>query len=110
VNELEERLRSVLSDPGELGRLAAMAKQLMGGESGAPESPPPPPADSAGGLGAAVKLMSRLSGRGKAPLLDAVGPYLDEERRGRLERALRLASAAKAALPALRELGGGHGL
>ena len=106
MSELEERLQSVLSNPGELDRLAKMARQLMGGGA-------PPPAESAPAAGlpaGAAKLFRELAGGKKPPLLDAVGPYLDPARRERLSRALRLASAAKTALPALRELGGFHGL
>ncbi len=107
MSELEDRLHAVLSDPGELDRLAKMARQLMGG---GPASSPPPE-DSAPGLPAgALKLLRELTAGKKPPLLDAVGPYLDDERRERLARALRLAAAARRALPALRELGGVHGL
>ena len=107
MSELEERLRSVLSDPGELDRLSKMARQLMGGgpaaSSAAEENATAPPAG-------AIKLLQELASGKKPPLLDAVGPYLDDERRERLSRALRLASAARTTLPALRELGGFHGL
>ena len=106
MSELEERLQAVLSDPGELDRLAKMARQFMGGGAPEPEENASGPTLPAG----AAKLLRELAGGKKPPLLDAVGPYLDPERRSRLSRALRLASAAKTALPALRELGGFHGL
>lgn len=106
MSELEERLQSVLSNPGELDRLAKMARQLMGGGAPQPEESAP----AAGLPAGAAKLFRELAGGKKPPLLDAVGPYLDTARRERLSRALRLASAAKTALPALRELGGFHGL
>lgn len=95
MSELENRLSAVLSDPAELRRLSEMASRLMGG--GAPEPPkeeaPKPPAGD----------------RGKK-LLEALGPYLDEERRGRLKRALRLASTAKLAASVLGRTGGDHGV
>ena len=109
MSELEERLNAVLSNPGELDRLAKMARQLMQGDA----SEPPPKAESDTGPSlpaGAAKLFRELAGGKKPPLLDAVGPYLAPERRERLRRALRLASAARTALPALRELGGFHGL
>ena len=37
MSELEERLQSVLSNPGELDRLAKMARQLMGGGAADPD-------------------------------------------------------------------------
>ena len=107
MSELEERLNAVLSNPGELDRLAKMARQLMQGD--APEPAPRGESDPGPAAGAA-KLLRELAGGKKPPLLDAVGPYLAPERRERLGRALRLASAAKTALPALRELGGFLGL
>jgi hypothetical protein len=107
MSELEERLNAVLSNPGELDRLAKMARQLMQGD--APE--PQPSRETGPGLPAgAAKLLRELAGGKKPPLLDAIGPYLAEGRRERLGRALRLASAARTALPALRELGGFRGL
>ena len=43
MNELEERLNAVLSDPGELERLTKMAGRLLGGGSAeAPEAETPP--------------------------------------------------------------------
>ena len=104
MSELEDRLSAVLSDPGELDRLAKMARRLMGG--GPAEESPPPSGLPAG----AAALLGSLSGNKKPPILDAVGPYLDEGRRERLSRALRLASAARAVLPLLRETGAVHGL
>ena len=112
MSQLEDRIGAVLSDPGELSRLSEMARQLMGnlsGEGGAapkPERTPeaPFPAEALG------RLLGSLRGQKPVPLAEAVGPYLDQGRRERLSRALRLAAAAKMAAPALRELGGGHGL
>ena len=103
MSELEERLSAMLSDPGEMDRLARMARRLMGGAPAEESSSP-------AGLPTAAALLRSLSGGGKPPILDAVGPYLDEDRRERLARALRLASAARAALPLLRETGALHGL
>lgn len=106
MNELESRLNAVLSDPGALNRLAGMAQQLMAGADRKEE-----PRRESDPLGeAAARLLRGMKGAGSAPLLDAVGPYLDEARRSRLERALRLASAARLAAPALREIGGFRGL
>lgn len=104
MNELEERLGAVRSDPEELSRLAKMAQQLMGGdEKEASAAPPSLPAGLSAALGA-------LKGKGEPPLLQAVGPYLDEERRRRLSRALRLASTARMAGSALQSMGGLDGL
>ena len=107
MNELEEKLNAVLSDPGEMSRLAQMASRLMGGAQ--PESEAPP--DNEGGSGDALAgLLSRAmggmgSGKEKT-LLEGVSAYLDTDRQNRLKRAMRLASAARAAGFAFREMGG----
>ena len=113
MSELEDRLNAVLSDPGELERLTRMAQKLMGGaqsaepdQSEAPREEPLPT-----GLNAALgQMLGGLKGKGKPPLLQAVGPYLDEGRRRRLERARRLASTARVAGTALQKMGGFDGL
>jgi len=112
MSELEERLNAVLSDPAELSRLTQMASRLMGG-AGEKTPPEKEAAPSAGdGLASlAAGALQSLKGRGgKPPLLEGVAPYISAERQQRLERALRLASAARWALPALREMGGLDGL
>ena len=110
MSELEDRLQAVLSDPGEMERLSKMAQRILGGaetEEAAESAAEPPPA----GLGAALgQALGALRVGGKPPLLQAVGPYLDEERRRRLERALRLAFTARMAGTALEKMGGFDGL
>ena len=107
MNELEERLNAVLSDPGELSRLTKMAQQLLGGEEETPAPEKEPPAGLPAGLTAAL---GALKGKGEPPLLQAVGPYLDDPRRTRLARALRIASTARMAGTALQSMGGLDGL
>ena len=113
MSQLEDRIGAVLADPGELRRLTDMARQIMGNLSGeeGEKAPSPPPERSPSFPGEALsRLLRGMKSEKGAPLLDALGPYLDEGRRARLGRALRLASAARLAAPALRELGGPHGL
>ena len=95
MSELEDRLGAVLSDPAQLRRLSEMASRIMGGGGGEPSKEAAPAAPD--------------RNRGKR-LLEALGPYLDEERRGRLQRALHLASTARIAAAALGKTGIGHGL
>ena len=113
MSELEERLNAVLSDPGEMERLTKMAQRLLGGageDGGQPEAAAAPAAEPSG-LGAALgQALGKLRAGGRPPLLQAVGPYLDEGRRRRLERALRLASTARMAGTALEKMGGLDGL
>lgn len=106
MSELEERLQALLSDPEELSRVAQMAQSLMGqAENGASAEEP-------GALNGGVqRLMQNLTGGdGKNRLLQALSPYLGEERRRRLSRALRTATAARLALAALSERGADDGI
>ena len=114
MSELEDQLNSILSDPAQMEKIAGLAKTLMGGGSGAaPDSPPPSPL---GELGLDAGLLAKLSramndggesGRERA-LLTAMQPYLSEKRRGKMDRALKLARLARIARLAMGETGGGH--
>ena len=135
MSELEDRLNAVLSDPQQLQRLTQMASQLMGGlapggdasgdagnagntannESPGNNAPAVTEglADLLGG-GALPAMLSRVMqnmqpGK-KSPLPEALAPYLNDERRAKLERSLRIASAARMATSAFRGMGGAHGL
>lgn len=110
MSELEEKLNSLLSDPDGMAQVLDLAKKLSG-ESG--DAPPPPPAETGdNGLSA---LLGSLLGPGApdaqtiarllpvlgqldrpesgeaAALLYALRPFLREERRNKVERAVRLA-------------------
>ena len=109
MSEFEDKLSSILSDPEEMAKITRLAGQLMGN---ADESPPSAARPEDGGfdpgmLGRLQGLMGSLSGKGddKAGLFKALAPYLREERRTKLEKALRLAKAAKLAGAALGEFG-----
>ena len=114
VGELEDQLNSILSDPTQMEKIAGLAKSLMGGgDSGA--APEKPPASPLGELGLDPGLLAKLgramnseggSSRERA-LLAAMEPYLSEKRRGRMDRAMKLARLARIARFALGETGGG---
>ena len=81
MSELEEKLNALLSDPNSMAQVMQMAQQLsgaMGEQKAAPPPPAPPPGPD---LGAA------LGGQ----LLQALRPFLKEEKQGKIERAARLA-------------------
>ena len=101
MNEFEERLNRVLSDPGEMEKISRLAAQLMGGGDGG-ETPPDGFPDLSGLLGS----LGKVGGGDKAALLAALGPYLRPERRQKLQKALRLAQAAHIAGLALDGCGG----
>ena len=110
MSELEDRLNAVLSDPAELSRLTQMASQLMGGLDVGAEGSSEPGESHEALPSILMRSLQSLRGRGKKPLVEGVAPYISQERRSRLEKALRLAEIAHTALPALQEMGGWDGL
>ena len=101
MGELEDRLEAVLNDPRQMERIARMASSLMGG-MGMGAGKGDGPGTGGGGEG----------GRGnenKRQLLSALSPFLSAGRQQRLERALRVAAAARLARAAMSEWGGGSG-
>lgn len=109
MGDMEDRLNSLLSDPGAMENIAKMARQLMGGES--PEEQPPVPPEGTKTPPALGKILGKLKGGGsddrKTQLLRAMKPYLKEERQKKMDRALKLAKMAHLAEIAMKaELGG----
>ena len=101
MGELEDGLEAVLNDPRQMERIARMASTLMGG-MGMGAGKGDGPGTGGGGEG----------GRGnenKRQLLSALSPFLSAGRQQRLERALRVAAAARLARAAMSEWGGGSG-
>ncbi len=110
MGELEDQLNSILSDPKQMEQIAGLARSLMGGGAG-PESPgTPAPGDPGIDPGLLKKLTRAMKDGGggrEQALLKAMQPYLSEKRRGKLDRALRLAKLARIARLAMGETGGG---
>ncbi len=128
MSEFEDRINSILGNPEEMEKIMNLASQFMGG-SGKNEEPGaerggggaqsqsagagPGVFDALGGLDMEMfskmsRLMSQVKGGSeKTELLRAMGPYLKQERREKLEKAVRFARIAKVAGAALREYGGG---
>ena len=102
MSEWEERINSVLNDPDQMARITQLAQSLMGTEAGAPEAPAQPEDPLPAGLLQLLRDGGEAPGREQA-LLEAMKPYLSEKRRGKLDRALRLARMAKLAGLALGE-------
>ena len=104
MSEFEDMLGKILSDPAEMGKIADLASQLMGGEPESAEKRGAP--DMASVLG---KLMGgeRGGGNDKAALVAALGPYLKPERKRKLEKALRISRLAGIAEIAMQTMGDG---
>lgn len=111
MSEFEDRINSILSDPEEMEKISRMAAAMMGGgaEQGQESAPVQPDGEL---LQRLTKLVQR-AGNGendKAGLLRAMTPYLREDRRIRLQKAMRLAQLARLAGLAMEEYGGGRGV
>lgn len=116
MDDLNEKITRLLSDPEGMAKIQSMMAALGGGEAAPP--PPPPPSIPVGGgpdLTALTRLLPLLTGAGEdnedTRLLAALKPYLHGERAKRLDESMRLLRLAKL-LPVLQEqgvLGGGVG-
>ena len=113
MSEMDEKLNTLLSDPGSMARIMQLAQQLSGTMGGAEKSTPepPPPADpedqtgggtagfgGLGGLDPALlgKLLPLAQEYGRSnsasmQLLNALRPFLKPEKQGKVERAAHLA-------------------
>lgn len=116
MSEMDEKLNTLLSDPGSMARIMQLAQQLSGTMGGAEKNTPepPPPADpedqtgggaagfggfgGLGGLDPALlgKLLPLAQEYGRSnsasmQLLNALRPFLKPEKQGKVERAAHLA-------------------
>lgn len=112
MDDLGDKINSILSDPGALDKIASMAKSIMGGGEAKAEQTP-----SEGGdfgidpamLGKLAALMQKSGGKSdKQALLTAMKPYLSEKRRRKMDKALKLAKLAAFAELAAAEFGVGE--
>lgn len=103
MDDLEEKLNTVLANPQMMQQLMSMAQNLGLGNPPAPQPEPaqtvqPPPLQ-----GIDLSMLQKFSGIAKnssidqnqTNLLHALSPYLTGDRIGRLEKAMRAAKMAK---------------
>lgn len=125
MSELEDKLNKILSSPAEMEKIMGIARSLSGSLGTQPSAESPSGGSPATGdltsMASALKdidpkimgLMGRLVGEytsgknDKAALLNAIKPYLKEDRRSKIDRAAELAKLARLAKVAFRELSGG---
>lgn len=110
MDDLNEKLNRLLSDPEGLAKIQAAMSALGGGETPPPPPPPAPAPPAAGGfdpalLGRLMPLLSGMNGDNEdTRLLEALRPYLRGERAGRLDDTMQLMRLARL-LPLLQEQG-----
>lgn len=123
MGEFEEKLNSILGDQQAMGQIMALAQSLGKQSSSdqeekdtAPEPAEDAPPDLSQLMGnldpKMVQLGMRLmreyqqDDRQNTALLQALRPYLREERRGRLDKAVQIAKMSRLLRVALGSLGG----
>lgn len=124
MSELEDKISEILGDSEQMAKITKLAQSLMGGE-GTQSSSPAGAADTGGdsagaaggfdpaGLGIDAETLGRIShllssgstqNREEQALLSAMRPYLSEKRRGKMDRAMKLAKLARIARLAIGEM------
>ncbi|MCR4644592.1 MAG: hypothetical protein K5695_04175 [Oscillospiraceae bacterium] len=86
--EMQDKIRSVLSDPESMQQLSELAQMLQGGDAPAPAMPDGMP--DAAMLMKLGELLKQDADDKNAALLRAIRPHLSEERQRRTDQALRL--------------------
>lgn len=104
MSEFEDMLNSVLNDPEQMNKIMGLAQSLMGSETA--EKPAAAVPDMAM-LTRIGDLVSR-SDDGKQAIFEAMKPYLSEKRRGKMDKAMKLARIARIARIAMGEMGDGN--
>ena len=107
VSDFEDKLNKLLNDPKEMERFAGFAKSLMSGEG----SPKPEQSTALDIHPSILKNFSgMLSGNGSggrdAKRLEGMRPFLSEKRRGKMDKAMKIARLAGIAELAAGQLGG----
>lgn len=102
--DFEQALNNLLSNPEAMGQIMNLAGMLEGKEDSPPasEETPSPLSDESGDtvpIEPLLKLLQayRSTDEQSTALLNALRPFLREERRDKLDRAIRLAGLSRAA-------------
>ena len=109
MDDINARLAEILNDPESMNRVREMAENLLSGEESA-ESNIPAAADAgidAASLAKITGIMTKLKSAGddnRTALLNALKPHLSEERRKKVDTAVKLLRLIEL-LPYLKDSG-----
>jgi hypothetical protein len=109
MDDIQEKLSALLSDPDGMEKIKAMAQSLIGSQS-EPElsaSKPEPISDPGFDIAAVTRMMSLLKNHGddsRVRLLLALKPHLSEEKQNRVDSAVKMMKLLELA-PLLKEAG-----
>lgn len=98
MDDMEQKLGTILNDPKLMQQIMSMAKALEQGSAEQPQEAPPFPEIDPGML----QKLTGFASQGKIDqqqraLLSALGPYLSQERVSKLEKAMRAQKMARMA-------------
>lgn len=105
MDDLSEKISGILSDPEAMRDIAALASQLGVDAPGVHKEPEPSPADdTAAMLSGLMPMLGSLKQEDETTrLLEAMRPFLSEERQRKLDKAKRLIKVMKL-MPLLKDL------
>lgn len=111
MDDIGDKINAILSDPDQFGKIAQMAKSIMGGEPDKSGEKTKGKGGGDGGFDLNPAMLERISGLmkkggGKSSdmaLLEAMKPYLSEKRRKKMDKAMKLAKLASFAELAAEE-------
>lgn len=119
MSEFDDKLSSILSSPQDMEKIMSLAKELSGslGGGGEPEAPAQPVKKAEASpfddfdprlFDIVRRVMGEYSSRqnDKKALVESLKPYVREERRSDLDRAVKIAKLYHAAKIVLKEFGG----
>ena len=106
MDDLSEKLSSLLSDPEGMSRIKSMAESLLGGKA---EEPLPKKDDDFDiDIGALTGVLKKMKGGGvsdpRINLLLALRPNLSKEKQGRVDSAIKILKLIELA-PILKDMG-----
>ena len=109
MDEMENKLNSILGNPQMMQQIMAMAQAMGQQDQPSAAEPPPPPKPQPTPAMPDAAMLQRIAGiarqtgvdRNQQALLKALSPYLSKERIHKLERAMRAAKIAGVASTAL---------
>ncbi len=115
MDEMEDKLNSILSNPEMMSQIMSMAQSIGKSNQSSPSPAPPhgPETQKASTPSFDPKLVQRIYGiasqsgidKNQQALLKALGPYLTSQRLNKLEKAMRAAKIAGLATTALNTFG-----
>ena len=105
MSDFEDKLNKLLNDPDEMERFPRLSKSRTA--ASAAEQPEPAPEIAPAMLKNISGTLSGKGGAGRdAKLREAMRPFLSEKRRGKMDRAMKIARLAGIAELAAEKLGG----